>query len=215
MFPCGFFTYSLLQPERRGGKLQRCEVTQPRLSRTPVAAGGGIRVSAVPNQCLICRADVLWRLMHLCFCFFFPQNILIDLLLTRSLLYPHNKISLSGCFQTAIFFLRGYYSPARFSCLPEWLRGCAAQRGEVNCLEDAVLHAGFGAPSVLQLGQGQVTSSSDMEHDASYWCGTPCAQRRACPCAGRFLGFAPPPRAHDAMESCLVVCPHVLGWEGN
>lgn len=129
-----------------------------------------------------------------CICVFFfpPQNILIDLLLTRSLLYPHNKISLSGCFQTAIFFLHWYYSPARFSCLPEWLRGHAAQRGEVNCLEDAVLHAGFGAPSVLQLGQGQVTSSSDMEHDASYWCGTPCAQRRACPCAGHFLGFAPP-----------------------
>lgn len=120
-----------------------------------------------------------------CICvFFFLQNILIDLLLTRSLLYPHNKISLSGCFQTAIFFLRRYYSPARFSCLPEWLRGRAAQRGEVNCLEDAVPHAGFGAPSVLQLGQGQVTPSSDMEHDASRWCGSPCAQRRASPRAG-------------------------------
>jgi len=39
--------------EGREGKLQRCDRTYPRLSRTPEAPGRRIRVYSVPDQCQI------------------------------------------------------------------------------------------------------------------------------------------------------------------
>lgn len=44
----------------------------------------------------------------------FFQNILA-FYCQRSLLYPYNKISLSVCFQTAIYFLCWYWAPAQIS----------------------------------------------------------------------------------------------------